>query len=366
MRLKQYSRPLVAAAAMIIMLLSPALADMDVDTGCVHGACHQGMGKAKVVHDPLDDCSNCHEANEGVAHNNITKIKAGGDKAFDLTEEYPDLCLDCHDDVIQDGAEMHSPVEDGECGECHDPHQSNNYARLRKPVNETCLSCHDDMADTIRNARSTHDALDEDEGCAKCHDPHSSKNEYFLKVTPVAKLCYECHDDLIDAINEVPPEYRHGPIRKGQCQKCHNPHGSRWPPLLQKPFVEGLYAPFRKKNYALCLSCHDKLDLRKPGPRSKPIKQGFANGNQNLHYKHVNRQKGRTCRFCHDMHSSPEPHLLREKIQFGRWTFDLNWALKGGKGECTPACHARQRYDKAAPLLPLLTRGAAPATAVEE
>lgn len=76
---------------------------------------------------------------------------------------------------------------------------------------------------------------------------------------------------------------------------------------------------------------------------------GFRDGDRNLHYLHVNRQKkGRSCRACHDMHASTQPFQLRERVKFGRWLMPLNFKKTETGGSCSTGCHKLRVYDREA------------------
>ena len=73
----------------------------------------------------------------------------------------------------------------------------------------------------------------------------------------------------------------------------------------------------------------------------------FRDGNQNLHFLHVNKDKrGRTCRACHDLHASPEPLHIRERVQFGNWLMPIHFEKNETGGSCHPGCHAIEKYDR--------------------
>jgi hypothetical protein len=72
--------------------------------------------------------------------------------------------------------------------------------------------------------------------------------------------------------------------------------------LLSKPYPETFYAEFNPENFAMCFTCHDKKLVE---AKEAEGLTGFRNGKQNLHFAHVNKEKGRTCRACHEKHASP-------------------------------------------------------------
>ena len=74
---------------------------------------------------------------------------------------------------------IHSPVEDGECLECHDPHLSRNRHLLRaERVRTLCFGCHDEE---IAAGEGDHPDLDDDEECTDCHNPHMAEDEHLLE-----------------------------------------------------------------------------------------------------------------------------------------------------------------------------------------
>ncbi len=143
------------------------------------------------VHPPYaeKDCTACHEfADESVAGSGkagmpmLSLDRASGQGW--LLEPPEELCFECHDDKTAEAAEaegkmIHSPVEDGECIECHNPHLSPNRHLLRAArVRTLCFGCHDEE---IADGVDDHPELDEDEDCTDCHNPHMSEDEYLLE-----------------------------------------------------------------------------------------------------------------------------------------------------------------------------------------
>ncbi len=134
-----------------------------------------------------------------------------------------------------------------------------------------------------------------------------------LKNAPV-DLCLVCHNEEMETpfgniINMAKflddNSYIHGPIMKGDCSACHNPHGSDYWRIVKKFFPQEFYAPFSLGMYELCFSCHDKT---KALTEKTSTVTGFRNGQTNLHFMHVNKDyKGRTCKACHDIHGSNNP-----------------------------------------------------------
>jgi predicted CXXCH cytochrome family protein len=139
------------------------------------------------------------------------------------------------------------------------------------------------------------------------------------------------------------PEH-HGPIRLGACTACHQPHAGSQTNLLSAPYPPEFYAPFKTELYALCFTCHTADLVRLPGATAPT---GFTDGKQNLHWLHVNQEKGRTCRACHEVHASRQPFHIRESVPFGPsgWPLTIQYTQTPRGGTCQAGCHAPRSYD---------------------
>jgi predicted CXXCH cytochrome family protein len=165
-----------------------------------------------------------------------------------------------------------------------------------------------------------------------------------------------CHDKPLDTPNGkimnmqeylISNKDAHGPIKQKDCSACHNPHGSDNFRILRKYFPPKFYAPFDVKNYELCFTCHEKTLVL--DPRTTTL-TGFRNGDQNLHYVHVHKEKGRTCRACHDAHATNNPKHIRDGVPFGTWELPINYRKTANGGSCLPGCHQRFTYDTNVPV----------------
>ncbi len=340
--------------------------------------CHAATWeKKKVVHAPVWQglCSACHVSKSATEH------------AFELVaQDGSAMCVQCHNARVSKKV-LHPPVVEGLCLTCHDPHASDNHARLRQPVYETCTGCHVTQGRQNQQATTKHGALDparNERVCVACHDAHESDFERRLVAWPPEKVCLQCHDRPVDAwegklisikatLDAAPePAMRHGPVREGACPQCHNPHGSDNWRLLRGTFPSKMYAPFEgPETYSLCFGCHDARLVTQKKLTEKPVSNadpatdltwaelapgnrlfrqgitGFRNGDENLHFKHVNKiDKGRPCRFCHDFHASPNAKHIREGTPFGEWEFKLNFKKTVTGGSCWPGCHVERKYDR--------------------
>ena len=304
--------------------------------------CHeQDVSTLKYVHGPVvaGACDVCHAAHTSVEEKLLLKKPT-------------ELCFECHLDVSgPSGAELHrhKPIDDG-CSTCHDPHQSDVRYQLSSAPPGLCFSCHDDVRESMEGAAVIHGPARED--CTACHNPHFSVAANLLPSAG-EELCLGCHDKPIRtaagrmlvnmaALLEANP-LRHGPLREGNCGACHTPHAGEHAGLLTEAYVPTFYAPFDYERYELCFGCHDE-DL--VDDESGTGFTGFRDGDRNLHWLHVNRTKGRTCRACHDVHASSLPFHIRDAVPFGPagWMLKVGYERTADGGSCMPSCHGPKSY----------------------
>ncbi len=266
------------------------------------------------------------------------------EKAFHLLDPVPELCFRCHKPLMEERPVLHSPFKDAKCGMCHDFHQADQYKRLLQPVVDTCGMCHPDKKLQVDGAQVPHAPIVKtDRSCANCHNPHFGNARYSLQQEPVTELCGQCHKDVLARVDAVSAEKRHGPVRDGKCNACHDPHGTNDPQMLRgrHPDQARFYTTFKEDRY-VCLRCHDT------GKFSENGTTGFRKEGKSLHFTHVNRRKGLVCRACHDPHASSNEHLINERTRFGRWMFPMNWKREpDGGASCLTACHQKEYYDGA-------------------
>lgn len=312
--------------------------------------CHkqESFAKKKFVHTPVasGSCGACHEAHSAA-------------QPHLLRQPPSSLCTSCHKQLVVSPGQVtstmsiHAPARD-DCMACHDPHASNLKSQLKQAVPDLCLACHKSVKDSLASSRVVHGNMTEDGSCMKCHDPHLSRLPKLAKQTQ-PDLCLSCHDRTLQTADGKPltdmaallkdnPEH-HGPIRLGACTACHQPHAGNEAKLLVAAYPPEFYAPFQVDRYKLCFTCHspDLVLKREGGPT------GFANGATNLHAVHVNQEKGRTCRACHEVHASREPFHIRESVPFGPsgWPINIRYRKTATGGSCAPGCHVERSYDHA-------------------
>lgn len=388
--------------------------EVTVEARAVCKTCHGDIGKRKKrVHAPVKegDCFACH--NPHLVGSRFL-LKSG--------EDLNALCRKCHDTAVFKVKFMHGPAAAGSCTECHDPHESKNKKLLKGSVRGLCLKCHADFASAMKGAAVVHPPVKKGP-CTACHNPHGSPVVMFLKQnTP--DLCASCHKPIEKKVEAKVPhkpimqdggcgnchvshfskfkailakdekntclgchgtdtlgkpalhnikkelegkQFVHGPIGKGQCKVCHDPHGSEYFRMLVGAYPDTVYKPYKDGEYDICLKCHDKdlLGSTDPAGHTK-----FRNGSRNLHNVHVsNRRKGRSCRVCHEPHASNGEKLINVGgASFGDWKIPINFKSTATGGSCAPGCHRDFSYDRDKPrsyeqeaINPGEASGAAPA-----
>jgi predicted CXXCH cytochrome family protein len=163
------------------------------------------------------------------------------------------LCGTCHD-AVKDQAEKstsrHRPVVDGECTQCHNPHQAALPGLMLARTPDLCLTCHKTLKASLADGH-VHPPAARD--CLRCHTPHAAAEKRLL-AQPVVTLCASCHDVATaafgDAHVQIDPARMH-------CARCHDSHASKDP----KFFKANAHAPFAAKS---CTDCH-----LEPKPKAK-------------------------------------------------------------------------------------------------
>lgn len=268
--------------------------------------CHAGMKEAianvKYSHSPVEaGCLSCHNPH---ASKEARKL---------LASEVPTLCFNCHqtEKKVFKVAHMNYPVTEGRCTLCHNPHGSSKAAilydnvhmpvenrmcdqchmepssptplALKQPGYELCRSCHYDMVNEALNKDRLHWPMLGERGCVNCHSPHAaSQNKLLWK--PTGELCGSCHADTIARLAESP--VKHVPVAEGNCTACHSPHSSDGEFILSRPSV-----------IDVCAGCHDWQSHT-----SHPIGEDFTDPR--------NRNLSVMCLSCHRSHGTENEHML--------------------------------------------------------
>ncbi|ADG81890.1 cytochrome C family protein [Thermincola potens JR] len=282
-------------------------------------------------------CLACHPTSDQPArvYNTVYTIKVGQVTIQPLP--YPDRIAD------------HKSTGTRECVICHDPH---------KPWPPTggedkCYNCHssDGEAVDIRalaglegvypGLQSHHritDADTKDNTCmTRCHKPHphDPRADLIKEELPgldERSLCLKCHSSVADAAYRSPytinvslytgtPHDYEIPIKtfsdnstfRGNCDKCHVPHGSMFPPLLKLPKDE------------LCVDCHNGQTRDGKGDLIPDLKTQYeAKGHRYKNYPTAKMY----CAECHVPHGSTNNNYLRDKNSYAR-NQTITWVYQG-------------------------------------
>jgi len=246
--------------------------------------CHKDIGnaiaKVKFKHPPVGKgCMNCHDPHASAKSDNLLK----GDLVSLCTSchktdspafvrqhmNYPvgkSNCSSCHDPHGSDKAgilfaNVHTPVANKQCGQCHEASTSPTPFKTKKVGYEQCRGCHSSMLNETFNMNRVHWSLVDKTGCMNCHEPHASKQKGLLKGETAA-LCGKCHSDTMEkqkrlaALEKqekmVPKEKQergaltHSPVQQGDCLACHTPHASN-----------SLFLMKKSTTMELCSACHE-------------------------------------------------------------------------------------------------------------
>jgi len=250
------------------------------------------------VHTPVKNgnCADCHDPH-------------ASDHGKLLEAEPDSICLSCHEGIVPgDAVSAHEDAVNGRCVECHDPHASPFPKQLRAPGNDLCIRCHEKVAGATRTVAHKHAPAESD--CLGCHRPHASTEGPSLLASKVPALCLECHDPERATFVKDHMGY---PVAGSDCVSCHDPHGSANKGILWTTIHE----PITRR---MCAQCHgdadaaDPLALRRQG---SDLCAGCHNELLNeaalkrrIHWPVVD---GRACRNCHTPHASKNAGLLTEE-----------------------------------------------------
>jgi len=301
-RMKKIAIPLLVACSLAVLAtVAFAANDFKLKPGakgkiCLN--CHVDFAdklKKPVIHTPVreGECSGCHNPHTS-------------DHGKMLSAEPEDICSACHPGLVPENAvSVHKVVADSKCVDCHDPHGSDFKNNLVRGGEKLCFGCHEEIAKAVKDLKFPHEPVSDD--CLSCHNPHASEQGRFLLNSNPPELCKECHDTSGKQFSAIHMNY---PVADANCTSCHNPHGSNQKSLL----YDKVHAPVAKR---MCNQCHgeagsaDPLKLKRPGYllcqgcHNTMVNEAF--GKNRLHWPLAS-QRG--CLECHSPHASNEDYLL--------------------------------------------------------
>lgn len=293
-----------AIAVLVAGIAAHAAGDFKLKKGakgalCV--GCHEAFEdilKMPFIHTPLaeGECSSCHNPHTS-SHELFLAAEPGR------------ICYECHDDLIPvEAKSIHEVVTDGRCASCHDPHAAENKMNLVAAGSKLCFGCHEELGKKIEANSVEHSPVTDD--CLECHTPHMSEKNPTLLKEDQPSLCLGCH--------EVDKDFKRGhnnyPVEKARCTTCHDPHGSDTEAILfdnvhdpvsgrecdechAKPTASSPFA-LKKAGYEVCEGCHYEA-----------VSDAF--NKKRVHWPLVD-QKG--CTNCHAPHASAHSDLMKKPM----------------------------------------------------
>lgn len=187
----------------------------------------------------------------------------------------------CHKSIV-DTQNLHEPLKNGDCSSCHKqtnpthPLKGSKGFTLNAKDAALCYQCHSPFG--IK--KKLHPPVKDGE-CNYCHNPHGGVGRALLADSEnQSELCFGCHNP-----DSFKKRMQHGPVAVGACSKCHDPHESSNKALLKFEARE------------TCLKCHNDFqnDLKSAIFVHPPVKTG-------------------SCTSCHSPHSSDANSLLKKKM----------------------------------------------------
>lgn len=111
--------------------------------------------------------------------------------------------------------------------------------------------------------------------CNLCHKKQTKGRWSTPKILKdIPEMCFDCHGSYAQ-----PKRYVHGPVAVGQCDFCHDPHGSREEASLHDAIP------------VICYRCHDQSSIESlPSHDKETVSE---------------------CTLCHEAHSSSKRKLLK-------------------------------------------------------
>ncbi len=187
---------------------------------------------------------------------------------------------------------------------------------------ETCLTCHEGMADSLaltphRVARESDQGADVRVACTDCHRGDSrhyeEDPEQYPMPVPAAlsaavegKICSTCH---LNSHQQNMMEKNVHARSDVNCSGCHSVHASTQPPLL------------RKAQPDLCLGCHTAVGNQFAKPFRHPVDDGVMNcadchKTLDAGSRDMSRNGSEMCTSCHGEFQGPFPYEHQATVDY--------------------------------------------------
>ena len=306
-------------------------------------------------------CENCHVPHAAGTHQRLLRLP-----------EAEDNCLVCHSGTVAaknlanefnkpsahpvlTTSSLHDAAEDplntrsrhAACVDCHNPHAANSNPAIRPNATGAIMGVQGISA----NGTAVKEITREYELCFRCHaDGLSQGPAHILRQWPqpnlrlaVQPINASYHPVIAPGKNGHVPSLiaPWNPTSVLYCTDCHNndqgpnaggagpngPHGSVYPPILERNLVQVDFQMESPSAYALCYKCHSESVLMA----------------DTLHGQHV-RDAKTACSTCHDAHGvQNQPNLINFNTLYvkplnGQLTYT---SLGINNDSCTLSCHGK-------------------------
>jgi predicted CXXCH cytochrome family protein len=207
----------------------------------------------------------------------------------------PEVCLECHDDVVSPvayGASVHGT---NACTSCHvevtslDAHISGDVM----PGEPKCVRCH--KKETSEHYSSVHKL--NDVSCADCHSDIHTHTYWNGDKTKVIAKCTSCHDDHEDYLDSIHGKaVMAGNQDSAACNDCHGLHK-----------IEQLGDPDshvnREFHTKVCLKCHANHEMMARNGVFNVAVETYMNSYHGKNFKLGSPDKVAGCADCHTAHN---------------------------------------------------------------
>jgi predicted CXXCH cytochrome family protein len=244
-----------------------------------------------------EDCTSCHNPHSS-------------EKQHLVKEATPELCFKCHGDIkdrIASSRINHKVITEGDnCLGCHVPHASGHDGLLKEVAASLCGECHNapierssgtirGIIEEIANREYVHPPVD-DGDCGACHNPHGSTTHRLLRdpfpesaFAPYTEetyaLCFACHDQDVLRYRQTTTRTRfrngddnlhfyHVTETSNRCTSCHYVHASSRENLIREKSLFGreeVPLNFERTDTGGSCNpgCHDTLSYDRDNPVKK-------------------------------------------------------------------------------------------------
>ena len=199
----------------------------------------------------VKDCLSCHNPHgsnrKKLVRNVLHKPFAKGcNECHAKGKKGTENCLRCHEKIKEKLYTTHNHMTGSTvnaCTTCHSPHAGDGKKLLRgRHEAQACRRCHEDSFKRYSAKRYKHPDL---LNCGNCHDPHGSNQLAMMKAdhNAVCSNCHETQGKFTHPVGEKVLDPRTGQILT--CVSCHNSMGTDYKFHLKK-----------SGSKELCVQCH--------------------------------------------------------------------------------------------------------------